>query len=151
MRSALLFLILGAFLTGCDEDQDPQVWAAQVAEKRAVALKSMVQSELRYDDHVAIKQYFSEIADAAIAIKRKPNRAKELLKNAGYASVDAVCSNLLVTRAEWQELMARCQYRGFFVCAEEVRAYPDAIQTIVVRLDSDSRALFFASSACPLF
>lgn len=151
MKKFIAMILAFGALNACKENEDPRAWVAELAFKKLGAEKAMDSSMLRFEDHAAIKEYFADVAAIAIALKRYPEQREKLVKRAGLGSVESTCRDLLVSREEFERLLSRCQYRDYFVCAEEVRVYKESVQVIAQSLSPDSQASFRSSSSCPQF
>ena len=151
MKRTLFILMSILFLSACDESKDPKQVVRELADKRVAAEKAISGRDLRFEDHVALKEYFSDVAAIATALKNNPQKKESIIKRAGLASVENTCHELLLSKEIWEELMSRCQYRGYFVCAEEVRAYKEAVMVLYSSLDSDTQERFKINQNCPIF
>ncbi len=143
----LSFLILSA----CDEAKDLSVWIENVNKLREVA---KIQGEIipyREEQFQAIKNYFSEIGQKALTLS---SDAKSLEKfNAAIAGADftSICTKIFLSRQEWASIMERCIRNRFFLCAEEVRAYPEMITSIRKSLSAENLKKFDRSTCQAFF
>ncbi len=151
MRKYLLLLVTAFSFTACDEKQDPKAAVVELADKKIAAEAVISLQERNFDANMAIKDYFSDIAAMAIALKKNPQKKEQIIKRAGLNSVEKTCKDLLVSKEKWENLMQRCQYRGYFVCAEEIRSYKDAVESLFLSLDAGAQKTFRSSTECPQF
>lgn len=86
----------------------------------------------------------------ALMLKTDPDFAKAFNRAIGKSDLKAICSKILMPKAQWESIMEKCTRNRFFLCAEEVRAYTDAIQAVRSRLESEQRSRFERTGECRL-
>jgi hypothetical protein len=127
-------------------------WVENVDQLRKTALEKVPtdgsQAKLSQDRQLAFKAYFSALAVQAYSLKDDPSKAKDL--DSAFASMDVktVCAKTLITRTDWLRFEKACTKNGFFLCAEEVQAYPEIVASVRSQLHGESLAKFDAEPAC---
>ena len=144
------FLVLVAalaLLLGCDSKSELEKWMNSVAPLKTVALQQA--SPYRRSEHEKLKAYFEAIAKKAYELKAESKAAEQLQKDFLQApSAKEVCEKVLISRWAWEQLQSHCHKNEFFLCAEEVRAYPDAVTVIKNSLNGESLKRFETEPSC---
>lgn len=143
----LLPLILVVF-TGCESFSIPE-WIAETKETRQEVEKSFQFSTLSQLEYQAFKNYFARITNLGVALTQEKKSASELNKSLEKTSLEGLCGDLFVSESDWQKLMQKCTVGRFFLCPEEVRAYPDIVKAIRGKLNASNERRFSESSSCP--
>lgn len=144
---SVLFLFSG--ISGCDKDSsDVQNWINNVSNLRVTAAKESLKTPYKMPQHKALKAYFLELANMALATQQDSGWATRFNSAAAKADLQKVCTKVFFTRTEWQFIMKSCRKNRFFLCSEEVRAYPSMVSTIRSSLDAERQKKFDQSKAC---
>ena len=123
-------------------------WANQVEPKKVAALENLVVQHFSRKEHQIFKDYFATIAEMAYSLKADSERSKRLNEVLIHADLKEFCKKSLVSRAVWSILSQSCNRNGFYLCAEEVRAYPEAVAVIRSVLTQATLSRFDAESTC---
>lgn len=144
----MLSLLIFTGISGCDETADIQGWVENTSKIRIVALKQAEVSPYRNEQHKALKAYYAEINQMALALKNDSKFRGRFNAAVAKANLKEVCGKVFVNRNEWQTMMTRCTRNRFFLCAEEVRAYPDLISAMRDGLSTEQRKRFDQTDSC---
>ncbi len=142
------FIVLSG-VSGCNDGEDIKNW---VENTNKLQVKAKTQAEIvpyRQEQHQALKEYFTEIANVALSLKNDSKFAERFNSAAAKENINDICSKVLISRTrEWENMVQRCTRNGFFLCAEEVRAYPEIIATIRGKLTTDLQKKFDQANYC---
>lgn len=141
-------VLLTVFLVGCNERKETEKWITGTGENLTAARAQMGITPYRTEQQNAFKVYFSGLAESVLKLKQDPKHAQSFNKAFGQLDVNAVCDRTLISRSEWTHIARNCMRNRFFVCAEEVRAYPEIVNSFIVHLTPDNKALFEKAPAC---
>lgn len=144
----ITFLIFTSGVSGCDESEDIKNWVENTNKLRATAKQQGDIVPYRQDQFKALKAYFVELNQMALALKNDSKFAERFNKGVANADLKETCPKVFLTRSEWQAMVERCTRNNFFLCAEEVRAYPEMVSTIRGKLVSEQQKRFDQTPAC---
>lgn len=125
-------------LTACDPELGKVPTLEELARLKQEVLVQTGRVPYRSEQHSVFKAYFGGLAKLA---------AQATSAQAG-AFNPSLCSSALVSAAQWSELRGRCTHNRFFVCAEEVRAYPEMIASLRGKLSGEAARRFEADPVC---
>ena len=151
MKSLLLFsaLILFTFtFIGCEESIDIQAWVRTTDQHRGVARTQAEIIPYRNPQHQALKAYFEDLAQMALSLRTNASLAQRFNQALAQSNMSQMCGKIFIPRSNWQIMMARCSRNRFFLCAEEVRAYPQIVLALKNRLSSDQQRRFDQTATC---
>lgn len=150
MKYLLLVFSLLIFtgISGCDETADIQGWVDNTSKIRLAALKQAEVTPYRNEQHKALKAYYAEINQMALALKNDSKFRERFNGAVAKANLKEVCSKVFVTNIQWQTMMTRCTRNRFFLCAEEVRAYPSLVAAMRDGLFADQQKRFDQADSC---
>lgn len=136
-------------ISGCDDEgQDIQNWVENTSKLRATAKEQGNIVPYRQQQFKALKAYFAEINQMALALKNDANFAGRFNNAVARADLKATCAKVFITRPEWQDMVERCTRNNFFLCAEEVRAFPDMVGTMRGKLVPEQQKRFDQTPSC---
>ncbi len=142
-----LFLFTG--ISGCnDESVDIEHWVDNVGILKNTAERESQKIPYRMPQHQALKNYFLELANFALALKKDAGLAKRFNGAAAKADLQKICSKMFFDRTDWREIMRNCKKNRFFLCSEEVRAYPNMVSSLRASLDAERQKKFDQARAC---
>ncbi len=148
-RKVLFGAVAGLFLLGCDPaTKNLGEWQAKIDTLRVEAQRQGASVPYRQEQHQAFKAYFREINELALTVKGDPTIASRFNQEIAKADLALACGKVLMPKAEWQAIVTGCTRNRFFLCAEEVRAYPEMVQAIREVLSADQKARFDSTPAC---
>jgi len=140
--------IIAMGISGCDESKDIQNWVDHAGELRAKAEDQLPNTPYRRDQHGAFKSYFTELNNMALNLKTDEKLKRRYNEAAGQANLNDVCRKLFVPRSRWLTLMQNCRKNRFFLCAEEVRAYPTQVEGMRAALNAELQRKFDQAASC---
>ena len=138
-----------AGVSGCDDNgQDIQNWVDRVSALRTTAKQQGDVVPYRQPQFKALKAYFAEMNQMALALVNDSKFASRFNSAVARADLKTTCAKVFLTRAEWKVMMERCTRNNFFLCSEEVRAYPEMVTTLRGKLGADQQKRFDQTAAC---
>lgn len=141
MKHLRLLAVVGVLvaLSGCGGEDDVREWIEHTGALQTNVVRQVDSAPYRKEQHEAFKAYFSELAEMALLLKGEADAVKALNAVAQKSDLEDVCRKVLIPKATWQNMVQRCTKNRFFLCAEEVRAYPDMIAVLREKLSPDQR------------
>lgn len=139
-------LSLGA--SSCDDNMDLKNWADNTEKLKIEALKQAKVKPYAGPQYKAMKDYFSELANVSLALKNDAKYAERFNSAIAQADINGVCGKVLIQKDWWQYIMGRCTKNSFFLCAEEVRAYPDIVAAMREKLVAEQQKRFDRAPLC---
>lgn len=146
-RNPLLGLCALVVLSGC-RDGEMAARISGLESLRAAASKQVEHAPYRLAQHQAFKAYFAQIESIARDLRERKGAARSLGRALKKAEFESLCARVWMPKAEWITLVSLCSRQGFFLCAEEVRAYPDLVRAFRDGLPEPERVRFMESKAC---
>lgn len=141
--------ILLPLVAACNPQSSPvSEWMNRLQVARSEVQKQFRNGPYRGEQYQALKGYFGLLAEVAGEARRDEASAKALASALTKDGVEKFCAEFLVPASEWREMMAHCSQNRFFLCAEEVRAYPEAVSAIRDVLPKEAQEQFDQSAAC---
>src|SRR5690606_21097415 len=126
--------------TLCTSDIDFSRWLDVTTQmKSEVEQSASGNRSLTQDEFNASKRYFARLNSFALYIAKDAGTRSALNSALQGQGAARVCESAFVSKSDWNELNKKCLKNGFYVCAEEVRAYPDSIGAIEVQLTDTSK------------
>lgn len=144
----ILGLLVLPIIIGCESEKDLMNWIAKTEEARIEALKQSEVVPYRNEQFIALKSYFQEINLLAISLKEDEKRTKRLNLVLKKKNLEEICAQILMDINDWRLITKSCTRNNFFLCAEEVRAYPEAILVIRKILSQDQLKRFDQLGSC---
>ncbi|MCC7442687.1 MAG: hypothetical protein IT285_13715 [Bdellovibrionales bacterium] len=144
-------LLLGATLvcaSGCKKSEDIQAWFEATGKLKTDAIAQSQNVPYRLEQHQALKGYFAQLAGMALSLKDDEKLRNRFNKAFSQSKPAEVCAAVLMERREWSGIVRNCRKNDFFLCAEEVRAYPEMVTALHEGLASDQRKRFDETEAC---
>lgn len=123
----------------------------EIKELKASALTAVPKTPYREKQHEAIAAYFSAVVLEGVAILEEDWRVP--LLNAWVAEVtdqerSQMCRDLFMDRAAYETLLRSCRRNRFFLCADEVQSFDEALKRVMGKLSAENRRLFDARPEC---
>ena len=143
----LLFMILPV-LSGCNEKKETEKWIVTLSQKLQAVRLEAGDVPYRQEQHLALRNYFSEVAKGVLVLKQEPKKAEAFNSVFRKLEADAVCSRTLISSSEWRQIAGNCVRNRFFICSDEVRAYPELLVALTDQLTADNRRRFDDSPTC---
>jgi hypothetical protein len=142
-------ICLGFFTaSGCVSTDEFAKWADGVEPLKKTALQEVTSPTLGKTQHQAFKAYFSSLAVMAYSLQDDLAKAKDFESSFTAADAKSLCAKTLISRAQWTEFDQACSRNGFFLCADEVRAYPEIIASLRSRLHGEALSKFDGEPLC---
>lgn len=134
---------------GCDHDSEPfQQWLSATNQTRLAAQREWPLAPYRQRQHQAFKNYFSQINQLSQNLRNDQSYTARFNQAVSQGNIQEICTKAFMPRLEWQEIMSRCTKNRFFLCAEEVRAYPEMVAFIRTRLNAAEQRRFGQALSC---
>lgn len=143
-----LFALTSIAISGCDENKDMKSWADDTARLRGAAEEQIPNTPYRKQQHVAFKAYYSELGQMALALRNDETLRARFNQVVSQNDMNALCKKIFSDRDLWNKLVQSCTKNRFFLCAEEVRAYPDFVRGIRAALLPELQRKFDQSGTC---
>lgn len=145
----LLFIAtLSLGVSSCDDSLDLKNWMDNTEKLKVEAQNQSKITPYAGPQHKALKDYFSELANISLALKNDAKYAERFNAAIAQADINAVCRKVLMQKEWWSYIMGRCTKNNFFLCAEEVRAYPDLIRALRAALRPELQRKFDEAPGC---
>ena len=142
-------LLMGLiFISGCEERLSVEEWLGRTESYLLEVERQSDVTPYRNEQFLAFKSYFKEINVLAVALKDDPKMVKKLNRALKNTDLRKICSQMLLGINRWKHIVKKCTKNNFFLCSEEVRAYPDAVAALRDSLTSDQKGLFFQAESC---
>lgn len=144
------FFIFALFLLlmGCNEEKEIQKWIEETSQLRIESQKQIDQTPYRNEQYGAFKSYFSKVNEVLLILSNDVKLVKPFNLVVAKSDLQDLCSKLFLTKPEWQLIMQRCTKNRFFLCAEEVRAYPDIVRGLRNDLETEQQKRFNDVASC---
>lgn len=134
-------------LVGC-ENEDIQSWRNETKRLRERAEHQIFSEPYRRGQHMAFKSYFTSLGAMALSLRQDSGKRQRFNEAASRSGFTSLCQDLFMSEALWQRLMVSCTKNRFFLCAEEVRAYPSFVRALRDGLRPDLQRRFDHASQC---
>ncbi len=131
-----LLSLVAALASGC-ENNDIRDWRAQTLGLRQRAVEQIAHTPYRQDQHQAFKSYFSSLSTMALSLARDAGKRQRFNEAVRRSDASTLCQELFMAEPPWRRLMGNCIKNRFFLCAEEVRAYPTLLRALRGALSAD--------------
>ena len=148
-----LCLLSGAMIfsgiSGCDDKgQDIQNWVEVTNKLRVTAKQQGNVVPYRQPQFKALKAYFAEMNQMALVLTNDAKFRQRFNGAVARADLQATCAKVFLTKPEWKLMMERCTRNNFFLCSEEVRAYPDMALAMRGALTAEQVKRFDQAPSC---
>ena len=150
-RQHLLVALATTFLlgvAGCDETAAIKQWVAKVEPLRVKAVGEISSVPYQAAQHQVFKNYFAEIGGTALRLVQDNDFATAFNKAIAKTDLKDACVRVFMERRDWEAIRDHCLRNGLFICAEEVRVYPDLVASIRSRLVPEQQRRFDAVPEC---
>lgn len=143
---ACLTMLTG--ISGCDESEEIKNWVENTSKMRITALAQSEVVPYRSSQYEALKTYFSEINQMALALKNDSKHSDRFNSAVAKSDLKVICPKVFIERRQWQAIMERCTRNRFFLCSEEVRAYPAMVLALREILIAEPQKKFDQTNDC---
>lgn len=151
----LSLLLVALSITACKEKEELENSAEALADYKADLLSIYEKDSYSYDDMVIIGQYFQSFFEynqkfEKIVKNRKKKRRRDdrIARNPvrrdsrrsdrtdrkfrlDPKDVQAICENIVVEKGVWDITLKKCVSGDYFLCAEEVRYFPQMMTKLM--------------------
>ncbi|MBI2645913.1 MAG: hypothetical protein HYW85_02620 [Deltaproteobacteria bacterium] len=149
MKSRILLCIVSLFLfVACNEEEEIQKWIQKIEQLKLDAQEVRNQTPYGQKQQETLKAYFSEINQMVITLKKEDKYVKPLNSFIEKNELATLCPRILILKDEWQIMMKNCMRNRFFLCAEEVKSYPEILLALKQFLNSKNQNQFDTTAAC---
>ncbi len=148
IRNALVPLLALITLSGCEPNGNFQSRLTEATRLREEASRQSETVPYRDEQHRALKAYFTELNLMALALKEDSRLVERYNQALRASELGELCTKVFFTKASWKAIMERCTQSDFFLCAEEVRAYPLVVTALRELLAADVQGPFDQAEAC---
>jgi hypothetical protein len=128
VRALIAALLLGV-LSGCNGEKEIAHWISETESLKSEVVRLSGASDYATDDQQKLKTYFSRISELARLAQDDP-RSVTALEKYILKGPTGLCQRVFVSRDDWGRIRRACEQDGYFLCAEEVRVYPQAIRLL---------------------
>jgi hypothetical protein len=143
----VLFSALSTLLAGC-ENEDIRAWRDETKALRITAEREIPSAPYRREEHLAFKAYFASLGTMALSLRQDAGKPERFNEAASREGIGRLCQDVFMNEASWQRLMEGCTKNRFFLCAEEVRAYPSFVRALRERLRPELQRRFDEAPLC---
>ncbi len=150
MKKSDLTLLAVALLAlnGC-RDSDVLHRITQIQELKAKALAEVSHTPYQTKQHEAFAAYYSAIMAEGVAILEEANWRLSLLNAwVNEGELPEMCRDLFVDRDTYRTLIRNCTRNRFFLCADEVQTYDEALKAVLAKLTPENRRKLEATPEC---
>ena len=140
--------VLSLLLVACGDEKEIKSWIAKTNDLLFEATKQSEVIPYQLAQHEALRSYFAELAVKIATVKESAKATKSLNSVLTEMDLNDVCTKILMPKAQWVKVMQRCTKNRYFLCSEEVRAYPDVIASLMLVLNADMKKKFSETEAC---
>lgn len=145
----LLFVsTLSLGVSSCDDSLDLKNWMDNTEKLKVEAQNQSKITPYGGPQHKALKDYFTELANISLVLKNDAKYAERFNAAIAQADINAVCGKIFMQKDWWSYIMGRCTKNNFFLCAEEVRAYPDIVAAMRGKLVAEQQKRFDKARFC---
>ncbi|MBI3019426.1 MAG: hypothetical protein HYY61_06005 [Deltaproteobacteria bacterium] len=136
------------FFMACKEEGDIQKWIQKIEQRKISAQEERDHTPYGQKQQETLKAYFSEINQMVMTLKNEEKYVKPLNAVIEKNDLATLCSKILLLKEEWQTIMRHCTRNRFFLCAEEVRSYPQILSALKTTLNPKNQNQFDITPAC---
>lgn len=141
--------VIGSILfSGCKGAIDLAAWVNHTEKLKLAAQTEGAVIPYREKQYAALKPYFYEIEQIALAIKNDDSFSGDFNESILKSDLAEVCRRVFIQKDEWDLMMKRCHKNRYFLCSEEVRAYPDRIRSLRESMTANLQAKFDELKEC---
>ena len=149
MKTRILLCVVSLFFfTACNEEAEIQKWVQNIERLKLDAQEVRNQTPYGQIQQETLKAYFSEINQIVITLKKEDKYVKPLNSFIEKNDLATLCPKILILKDEWQTMMKNCTRNRFFLCAEDVRSYPQILSALKQFLNSKNQNQFDTLPAC---
>ena len=145
-----IFLILSILVLSSNAlaQLNPSSRTEELATFRGDLENKMDKTPYYGEEHSTIKKYFSELQELNEDLensRRYLRRFNDYIRDVG---VETFCNEALLEQEKWTQLIKNCTKNNFFLCAEEVKLYPNIKGVLMNLLEEDVKKQMLGASSC---
>ena len=91
-------------------------------------LELVYDQELTTENQKILKEYFKGIKDFLYEFKTNVNYQNYTHRKFFRYFNDSYCEDIVISKQMYETIMNKCNVRGFYICAEEVRYYTEMLK-----------------------
>lgn len=150
MRAALRISCCTVLMlsSGCEDSQEVTKWIDATSQFKNEAIRQQQAHPFRQEQNAAFKAYFGQLTRMANLLREDVALTTQFNSAVAGLDWDNVCQKILMKNSDWQQIVDGCTKNRFFLCAEEVRAYPEVITALRGSLITAQRARFDQAISC---
>ncbi|OGQ13651.1 MAG: hypothetical protein A3B70_07880 [Deltaproteobacteria bacterium RIFCSPHIGHO2_02_FULL_40_11] len=136
------------FLISCKEEEEIQKKFQKIEGLKIALQEEKDHTPYGQTQHETLKAYFSEINQMVLQLKNEEKYVNPLNSFIEKNNLEELCSKTLILKETWEDIMQNCTRNRFFLCAEEVRSYPDILLGFKNHLNAKNQETFDKTPAC---
>lgn len=145
MKFLILSLILMNFAFA---QQDVSSRSDNIAQARVELEAVMDKKPYQGPEHASIKKYFSDLQTLIEDLESFPKYKKRFNQMVRSEGIETYCKKVFLDSVRWKDLVKNCTKNNFFLCAEDVRIFPETKLALSNMMDADLKAQFLATNKC---
>jgi len=151
MKSALVLatVLMASGLMGCNGEKEVARWVSETESLKTTVIALSGVSDFTTEHQQAMRSYFARISELA-SLAREDSRASKAIAQYLLKSPAEICDRVFVTLETWTRIRGYCEQDGYFLCAEEVRLYPEILESLRAVLPDAVRLKFRSRADCVL-
>jgi hypothetical protein len=143
----LTFALLAVALLSCKENE-LRNWSAELASIKTEVVLHIDALPYRQQQNDIFKAYFSKTWELNWELSQDERKVKELNKSLAQFDIASFCDRALLKRADWQKIVRNCTVNRYFLCADAVREYDQAIEYLKRYLTPENLRRFEETPNC---
>lgn len=144
----ILLIILSCFSMVALAQQEPSSRTSEISDYREELEIRMEKSPFNGEEHAAIKRYFSEINSLNKDLANSRRYLKSFNTYIRKVGPETFCTETLLEKGKWSELVIKCTKNSFFLCSEDVKLFPSMKEKLSKLMDEDVQTELAKEDAC---
>jgi len=137
-------------MVACDEEEEFQKTVKRIEKLKIEAEVRIEKVPYRVEEHSIFRNYFSQINEWIVSLWDDTDSLESFHEWAEDKNISLLCSALL-SKEKWITLKEHCTHNTFFLCAEEVKSYPETVLALKSLLEKETQRIFDQNPNCPKF
>lgn len=121
---------------------------AEVGSLKLEATNTLNSTPYREKEYLSIKNYFSGLRDYGNDVKNNSRSNKRLNNYLTAKDIPKFCSDLFLTKSDWEQIKMNCTRNRYFLCSDEVLEFNEYKKVVSESLSVNLKSVFISTAEC---
>lgn len=146
MKLILVTFFLCLSTSAFSQSAEEQISA--VVDSKKSALNTFGSTPYREKEYISVRDYFITLNEYGLEVKNNSRSNKRLNSYLAAEDIAGFCSDIFVSKSEWEQIKTNCTKNRFFLCSDEVLLLNEYKKNVFDSLSSVLKVAFSSAVEC---